>query len=32
VLREAFMNGKRAKLGYREANGNHYISAVWIND
>jgi hypothetical protein len=30
VLREAFMHGKLAKLGYREVNENRYISAVWI--
>jgi hypothetical protein len=30
VLREAFMHGKLAKLGYRNANGNRYISAVWV--
>jgi hypothetical protein len=32
VLREAFMHGKNAKLGYRESNGNRYISAVWVQD
>jgi hypothetical protein len=32
VLREAFMHGKNAKLGYRESNGNRYISAVWIQN
>ena len=32
VLREAFMHGKLAKLAYREANGNRYISAVWVQD
>lgn len=30
VLREAFFQGKSAKLGYQEADGNRYISAVWV--
>lgn len=30
VLREAFMHNKIVKIGYQEANGNKYISAVWV--
>jgi hypothetical protein len=32
VLREAFMHNKRAKLGYRNINGDRYISAVWVRN